>query len=69
MKLTPIKLRRINAGFADINGVVEVLNISKSTFYKLEQGHTSPSPQLIKRLADTYKCTTDEIFKDLDIKG
>lgn len=69
MKLTPIRLRRLNAGFAEIDTVIEAIKISKSTFYKLEQGWTSPSPQLIKRLADTYKCTTDEIFKDLNITG
>jgi len=68
MKLTPIRLRRLNAGF-ESEEVIDVLKISKSTFYKLEQGWTSPSPQLIKRLADTYKCSTDEIFKDLKIKG
>ncbi|MBN1076981.1 helix-turn-helix domain-containing protein [Clostridium botulinum] len=69
MKLTPIRLRRLNAGFAEIDTVIEAIGISKSTFYKLEQGWTSPSPQLIKRLANTYKCTTDEIFKDLNITG
>lgn len=69
MKLTPIKLRRLNAGFSDIEEVIKIINIKKSTFYKLEQGHANPSPQLIKRLADTYKCTTDDIFKDLNITG
>ena len=69
MKLTPIRLRRINAGLIDNNEVIKALNISKSTFYKLEQGWTNPSAELIKRLANTYKCTTDDIFKDLDIKG
>lgn len=68
MKLTQIRLRRLNVGL-EIEEVIEALKISKSTFYKLEQGWTSPSPQLIKRLADTYKCTTDEIFKDLKITG
>ena len=68
MKLTPIRLRRLNVGL-ESDEVIEALKISKSTFYKLEQGWTNPSPQLIKRLADTYKCTTDEIFKDLKIKG
>jgi DNA-binding XRE family transcriptional regulator len=68
MKLTPIRLRRLNLGI-ESKEAMEALNISKSTFYKLEQGWTKPSPQLIKRLADTYKCTTDEIFKDLMITG
>ena len=68
MKLTPIRLRRLNAGL-ESKEAMEKLMIAQSTFYKLEQGWTSPSPQLIKRLADTYKCTTDEIFKDLKITG
>ena len=68
MKLTQIRLRRLNVGL-EIEEVIEALKISKSTFYKLELGWTSPSPKLIKRLADTYKCTTDEIFKDLKITG
>lgn len=70
MKITPIKMRRVNAGYEEITEpLLDKLKISKSTFYKLEQGWTSPSAQLIKRLADTYKCTTDEIFKDLKIRG
>ena len=69
MKLTPIRLKRINAGF-DIDEAVEKLQISKSTFYKLEQGHGgTPSAVLIKRMANIYGCTTDEIFKDLKITG
>ncbi|MCI6278091.1 MAG: helix-turn-helix transcriptional regulator [Clostridium sp.] len=70
MKITPIKMRRVNAGYEEITKpLLDKLKISKSTFYKLEQGWTSPSAQLIKRLADTYQCTTDEIFKDLNITG
>lgn len=69
MKITPIRLKRINAGL-DVEQAVEKLQISKSTFYKLEQGHGGiPSAILIKRMADTYGCTTDEIFKDLKITG
>lgn len=69
MKITPIRLRRLNAGI-DSKQALEKLNISKSTFYKLEQGWGgTPSANLIKRIADTYGCTTDEIFKDLKITG
>ena len=70
MKLTPIKLRRVNAGYEEITqSLLDALKISKSTFYKLEQGWVRPSPPLIARLAKTYGCTTDEIFKDLKITG
>jgi len=68
MKVTPIKIRRINAGF-QTDEAVEELKISKSTFYKLEQGHQTPSPKLIARMARVYQCTTDEIFKDFNIRG
>ena len=68
MKITPIKIRRINAGF-QTNKAVEELKISKSTFYKLEQGHQTPSAELIARMARVYQCTTDEIFKDFNIRG
>lgn len=68
MKITPIKIRRINAGL-HTDEAVEQLKISKSTFYKLEQGHGSPSPQLIARMARVYQCTTDEIFRDFNIRG
>ncbi|NFL86875.1 helix-turn-helix domain-containing protein [Clostridium botulinum] len=69
MKLTAIRLRRMNAG-VETEEALEKLKISQSTFYKLEQGHGgTPSASLIKRLADAYGCTTDEIFKDLKITG
>ena len=69
MKITPIRLRRLNAGIEQEESI-QCLGISKSTFYKLEQGWSgTPSAQLIKRMADTYGCTTDEIFRDLKITG
>ena len=69
MKITPIKLRRLNLGMTDTDEVSDKLKISKSTFYKLEQGHGSPSPKLIARMARVYQCSTDEIFKDFNIRG
>jgi DNA-binding XRE family transcriptional regulator len=68
MKVTPIRLRRLNAGLESEQAINE-LKISKSTFYKLEQGWASASPQLIARMAQAYQCTTDQIFKDLKITG
>lgn len=68
MKITPIKIRRINARL-QVDEAIEKLKISKSTLYKLEQGHTGPSTQLIARMARVYKCTTDEIFEDFNIIG
>lgn len=68
MKITPIKIRRISLGL-QVDEAIEKLKISKSTLYKLEQGHAVPSAKLIARMARLYKCTTDEIFKDFNIKG
>lgn len=68
MKNTPIRLRRLNAGIEQ-EEAIERLCVSKSTFYKLEQGWTSPSAELIARMAKVYSCTTDEIFKDFKITG
>lgn len=68
MKITPIRLRRLNFGI-EPEQAQELLQISKSTFYKLEQGWTNPSAKLIKRLANIYNCSTDEIFKDFKITG
>lgn len=48
---------------------IEALGISKSTFYKIEQGCLIPSPELLKGMANIYCCTIDEIFKDLNIIG
>ena len=68
MKITPIKIRRMNVGL-QTDEAVEELKISKSSFYKLEEGHQIPSPLLIARMAKVYQCTTDEIFKDFNIRG
>ena len=68
MKITPIKIRSMNVGL-QTDEAVEELKISKSSFYKLEEGHQIPSALLIARMAKVYQCTTDEIFKDFNIRG
>ena len=68
MKITPIRLRRLNANIEQ-DDAIENLGISKSTFYKLEQGWQKPSPSLIARFAKLYKCSIDDIFKDFKITG
>lgn len=69
MKLEPIKLRRLRAGFIDREEVANLLGISESYLGKLERGDKTPSPKLIVRMAKLYRCTTDEIFKDFNITG
>ena len=68
MQVSSLKARRLNLGLNSTQAAVE-MKISKSTFYKLEGGHTSPSAKLIARIAKTYKCSIDEIYKDLNIVG
>lgn len=66
MKITPIKVRRINLGIAT-EDAAEMLGISKSHFYKLEQGYRTPSTYLMVRMAKAYKCSVDDIGKDFGI--
>lgn len=65
MRITPIRLRRLNADI-ETNQAVEKLGISKSAFYKIEQGYRKPSRDLILKMSKLYKCSTDEIFKALN---
>ncbi|ERK31764.1 helix-turn-helix domain-containing protein [Clostridium intestinale] len=64
MKITPIRLKRLNAGI-ELEEAVEKLGVSRSTVYKVEQGHLKPSRDLIRRMSKVYQCSTDEIFKAL----
>lgn len=66
MKITPIRLKRLNAGI-ELEEAVEKLGVSRSTFYKVEQGHLKPSRDLILKMSEVYDCTTDEIFRALKI--
>jgi len=68
LKITPIRLRRMEIGLST-GEATKALGISKSAFYKIEQGCFAPSAELLKGMADIYYCTTDDIFKDLNIIG
>ena len=68
VKVNFLKTRRLKLGINSTDAAI-AMKISKSTFYKLEGGHTSPSAKLIARMARTYKCSIDEIYKDLNIVG
>lgn len=68
MKITPIRLKRLNAGL-EMGQVIDALDISKSAFYKIEQGHLKPSGDLIFKMSKLYGCSTDEIFKALKSKN
>ncbi len=66
MRVTPIRMKRINAGI-EINNAVEKLGISKSMFYKIEQGNRIPGHQIIVKMSLLYGCSIDEIYKALKI--
>lgn len=66
MKITPIRLKRLNAGIK-MEQAIKTLQISKSAFYKIEQGHLRPSGNLILEMSKLYDCSTDEIFKALKL--
>ncbi|MEG2811736.1 MAG: helix-turn-helix transcriptional regulator [Clostridium sp.] len=66
MKITPIRLRRLNAGIGQLEAI-KSLDIAQSTFYKLEQGHFKPSASLISKISKLYDCSIDELYKDLKI--
>lgn len=66
MKLTPIRLKRINSGI-DFENAIEALGISKSMLYKIETGKRSPSKNIILKMSKLYECSIDEIFRALKI--
>ncbi len=66
MNITNIRTRRMKLKLSE-KEAMEQLQISKSTFSKLEQGRYKPSSDLVIQLSKVYRCTTDEIFKDLDM--
>lgn len=64
MKITPIRLLRLDAKI-DSKQAMERLNISESTFYKIEQGYLKPSRELVWKMSKLYNCSTDKIFEAL----
>jgi len=68
MKITPIRLRRLNLEIKE-DTAIKRLGISQSTFYKIEQGHYIPGRDLLVKLSELYQCSIDDISRDLKIKG
>lgn len=66
MKLTPIRLKRINSGI-DFEKAIEIIGISKSMLYKIETGKRSPSKDVIFKMSKLYDCSIDDIFKAIKI--
>ncbi|KPU45807.1 helix-turn-helix protein [Oxobacter pfennigii] len=66
MRVTPIRLKRINAGI-NCDEAISMLGISKSMLYKIEIGNRSPSKNVIAKMSELYKCPVDDIFKAIKI--
>lgn len=67
MRISEIKRKRLALGYS-VEEVSLKVEASVSTIYTMEQGrYFNPRASFIKKLSILYECTTDEIFKDLNI--
>lgn len=53
---------RLKAGHDNVHELCEILGIKDSMVYEMEKGTRKPSPELAAKMADTYKCSMDEIY-------
>lgn len=54
---------RIKAG-KKVTDVMEYLHVSDGAVYMWETGMTSPTVEKLKKLAEFYGCTVDELLKE-----
>lgn len=67
MRISEIKRKRLVLGYS-VEEVANKVGASISTIYTMEQGrYFNPRASFIKKLSILYGCTTDEIFRDLNI--
>ncbi|MEC3884612.1 helix-turn-helix transcriptional regulator [Halobacillus sp. HZG1] len=59
---TNLRNVRIEKGFKDVDELADLLGISASYYYKIEQGKRTPSINLAKSIADELNHTVDELF-------
>ena len=57
-----IKRLRLHAGILTIREAAELLKVSPSYLYKVEEGYVDPGIRLAARMAKVYKCTISEIM-------
>jgi len=62
----PFKKLRLRAGI-DIEEATNLLQISKSMIYKIEQGYKNPSDKLKQKMIKIYGCSVQEVFSALNI--
>lgn len=53
---------RLEKGFKEVDKLANIIGISASYYYKIEQGKRTPSIDLAKRIADALDSSIDEIF-------
>ena len=68
MKNTLIQIRRIKLGIENQKEVAELLGVARATVRAIEEGQRTPSLKLAVKMAELYKCTVDDICKDLNLK-
>ncbi|WP_137744884.1 helix-turn-helix transcriptional regulator [Robertmurraya siralis] len=57
-----LRQQRIAKGYKDVEELANILGISASYYYKIEQGKRTPGIILAKSIADVLGKTVDEIF-------
>jgi putative transcriptional regulator len=62
-----IKQLRITAKIKTGKEAAKLLNISYSMLHKIEEGVKLPSRDLIRKMAEVYKCDIADIYNALDL--
>lgn len=66
MKLTPLRKRRIKVGMSE-DVVADYLGIAKGSLSMIERGHDNLRLEYAAKLSKLYKCTVDDICRDLGL--
>ena len=63
-----LREHRLKVGWTQAQ-VAEQLGVQPSAVTMWETGERKPNIIVLKRLADLFGCTTDELLKDIDVKN
>ena len=66
MKLTQLRKRRIIVGMSE-DVVADYLGIAKGSLSMIERGHDNLRLEYAAKLSKLYKCTVDDICRDLGL--
>ena len=66
MKLTSLRKRRIKVGMSE-DVVADYLGIAKGSLSMIERGHVNLRLDYAAKLSKLYKCTVDDICRDLGV--